>query len=70
MTRADLAKPGPAIRLREVSKLSGFGRQKLYADIDRGLLAAHQVQCGRLWYWYVHRRDALTYLREYARLAS
>ena len=62
MTRADLETEGPPIRIRELVRLTGFSRHKLYADIRRDELQIVAMRCGQMTYWHVDRHEALRYL--------
>lgn len=62
MTRSELEHPGLPIRISVLAELSGFTRHKLYRDIQRGDLNAFSMRCGKLYYWYVERNEAASYL--------
>lgn len=62
MTRTDLEHDGPPIRIRELVRLTGFTRHKLYADIRRDELNVVAFKAGSHYYWHVERAEALRYL--------
>jgi predicted DNA-binding transcriptional regulator AlpA len=63
LTLRDLEQDGPPIRLRDLSKLTGFSKDKFYLDIDRGDLQAKPVKTRSRVVYMVERDEALRYLR-------
>lgn len=66
LTLADLERDGPPVKLRDLCALTGFTKEKFYADIERGTLDARRVGNGegRWCVWVVTRQEALRHLRK------
>ncbi len=61
-TLADLERHGPPVRIRDLCRLTGFGKDKFYADIERGDLKADYIRTGQTKLAVIERAEAVRHL--------